>query len=170
MQSISKSEIYTTITQVERLLNALKMQAQEAERLTRAERPRCDSRVFRVVSKCGTKAITFAYRRRTAEVDGFEFGFSDSGSEKQFNKKLGVQIAYERLQNEPTRKAIRFRNPDMGNIPNETLETQLFIGSLGCIFGALTYENLSKKLRPMIVKPGAVQTEVIMSSLQGVSV
>ena len=165
MQSISKFEIYTTITQVERLLNALKMQAQEAERLTRAERPRCDFRVFRIVSKCGTKALTFAYRRRSAEIDGFEFGFSDSGSEKQFNKKLGVQIAYERLQNEPTRKAIRFRNPDMRTIYNET---SLFIGSLGCIFGDLTYENLSKKLRPMIVKPGAVQTEVIMSSLQGV--
>jgi len=121
--------------------------------------------VFRVVSGCGTKALTFAYRRITAEIDGFEFGFSDSGSEKQFNKKLGVKIAYQRLQNDFTRKTIRFRNPDMGTIHNET---SLFIGSLECIFGALTYGNLSKQLRPMIVKQRVSQDEVIMSSLQGV--
>ena len=159
MRAISKFEIHTAITQVERLLNELKQQAREVDR------PRCDFRVFRIVSKCGTKALTFAYRRRSAEIDGFEFGFSDSGSEKQFNKKLGVQIAYERLQNEPTRKAIRFRNPDMITIHNET---SLFIGSLGCIFGDLTYENLSKQLRPLIVKQRVSQNEVIMSSLQGV--
>ena len=98
--------------------------------------------IRRVVSECGHKAITVAFKLMY-DRGLIAVGVSDSGSAKQFSKATGVEIAKSRIG------MIRFM---LGKRSTATLPSDKSLVSILC--NALScdndYASLSKALRPFI--------------------
>ena len=96
--------------------------------------------IRRVVSQCGTKAVTFAFKLIHGQ-NQIHIGVADSGSLKQFTKKDGASLAKERIgmiiMNSHTR------------LSREHSLIPTFCSAIGC---ESNYESISKTVRPLINK------------------
>lgn len=94
--------------------------------------------IRRVVSECGTKAVTFAFKLIHGQ-NQIHIGVADSGSLKQFTKKDGAILAKERIgmiiMNSHTR------------LSREHSLIPTFCCAIGC---ENNYDSISKTVRPLI--------------------
>lgn len=98
--------------------------------------------IRRVVSECGHKAITVAFKM-AYECGVIHVGVSDSGSAKQFSKATGVEIAKSR---------IGMISLLVGERSPATLLSDMSLVSILCYVLSCdnNYASLSKALRPYI--------------------